>query len=79
MASSEPRSPTIVTPGYSNTPEEGHCDLKSHFMRIIEPFKEYILKISFKNTRKYKQVETLKEENNKHLKEIPENANKQKK
>jgi hypothetical protein len=36
LASSEPNSPTRVSPGYPNTPEKQYSDLKSHLMMMIE-------------------------------------------
>jgi hypothetical protein len=42
LASSEPNSPTIASPGYPNTPEEQDSDLKSLFMMTIEDFKKDI-------------------------------------
>jgi septal ring factor EnvC (AmiA/AmiB activator) len=42
LAISEPSSPTIASPGYTNTPEKQDSDLKSHLMKMIEKFKEDI-------------------------------------
>jgi hypothetical protein len=36
LASSEPNSPTTVSPGYSNSPEKQDSDLKSHLTIMIE-------------------------------------------
>jgi hypothetical protein len=61
LTSSEPSSPTTVSPGYSNTPEKQDSDLKSHLMMMIEDFKKDIhnsLKEIQENTGK--QVKTLK-------------------
>jgi FtsZ-binding cell division protein ZapB len=40
LASSEPNSPTIVSPGYTITPEKQDMDLKSLLMMIMEDFKK---------------------------------------
>jgi hypothetical protein len=61
LASSEPNSPTITSPGYTITPEKQDLDLKSLLMIMIEDFKKDInnfLKELQENTGK--QVETLK-------------------
>jgi len=74
FASSEPSSPTTVSPGYPNTPEKQDSDLKSHVM-ILEDFKKDInnsLKEIQDNT--HKQVEAFKEETQKSLKELQENT-----
>jgi hypothetical protein len=42
LASSEPSSPTIASPGYPNTPEKQDSDLKSLLMMMIEDFKKDI-------------------------------------
>jgi hypothetical protein len=42
MASSEPSSPTTVSPGYANTLEKQDVDLKSLLMMLIEDFKKDI-------------------------------------
>jgi hypothetical protein len=42
LASSEPRSPTIASPGYSITSEMQDSGLKSLFMMMIEVFKKDI-------------------------------------
>jgi hypothetical protein len=71
LASSEPISPTTVSPEYPNTPEEQDSDLKSHLMMMIEEFKKGInnsLKEIQEDTGK--QVEALKEETQKSLKEL---------
>ena len=36
LASSEPNSPTIASPGYTNTPEKQDMDLKSLLMMMME-------------------------------------------
>ena len=63
LASSEPNSPTIASPGYPNTPEKQDLDLKSLLKMVIEDFKKNInnsLKKIQENTGK--QLEALKEE-----------------
>jgi hypothetical protein len=40
MASSEPSSPTIASPGYPKTPKKQDSDIKSHLMKMIEDTKE---------------------------------------
>ena len=69
LASSEPNSPTIASPEYTITREKQDSDLKSHLMMIIEDFKKDInnsVKEVQENTGK--QVEALKEETQKSLK-----------
>jgi hypothetical protein len=39
LASSEPSSPTTVSPGYHNTPGKQASELKSHLRMMIEDFK----------------------------------------
>ena len=70
MASSEPNSPTIASPGYTITPEKQDMDLKSLLMMMMEDFKKEINK-SLKDIQenKGKQLEALKEETQKSLKE----------
>ena len=78
LASSEPNSPTIASPGYTITPEKQDMDLKSLLMMMMEDFKKDInnsLKEIQENTGK--QVEALKEETQKSLKELQENTTKQ--
>jgi hypothetical protein len=55
LASSEPNSPTIASPGYTITPEKQDMDLKSLLM-MMEDFKKEIQE----NTGE--QLEALKEE-----------------
>ena len=71
LASSEPRSPTTVSPGYPNTPEKQDSDVKSHLMMMIGDLKKDINK-SLKEIQENtcKQVEALKEETQKYLKEL---------
>jgi RNA processing factor Prp31 len=78
LASSEPSSATIASPGYPNTPEKQDSDLKLQFIMIIENFKNVTnnsLREIQENTGK--QVEALKEETQKFLKELQENSIKQ--
>jgi hypothetical protein len=42
LASSEPNSPTITSPGYTITPEKQDMDLKSLPMMMMEDFKKEI-------------------------------------
>ena len=70
-APSEPNSPIASRPKYLNTSEKQELDLKSQLMMLIEDFKKYIddsLKEIQENTGK--QVEALKEETQKSLKEL---------
>jgi hypothetical protein len=78
LASSEPNSPNIASPGYTITPEKQDSDLKSLFMMMIEGFTKDInnsLKEIKENTGK--QLEALKEETQNSLKELQENTIKQ--
>ena len=81
LASSEPSSLNMVSPGYSNTPEKHDSDLKSPLvmmmkmirmmMMMIEDIKKVVnnsLKEVQENTGK--QLEALKEETQKFLKEL---------
>jgi hypothetical protein len=77
LASSEPNSPTIASPGYTITPEKQDSDLKSLLIMVIEDFKKDIsnsLKEIQENTGK--QL-VLKEETQKSFKELEENTLKQ--
>ena len=73
MASSEPNSSTTASHGYPNTPEKQDLDLKSHRMMLIEQFKKDVNN-SFKEIQENtgEQVEYLKEETQKYLKELEE-------
>ena len=71
LASSEPNSPTITSPGYTITPEKQDMDLKSLLMMMMEDFKKEIQE----NTGK--QLEAFKEETQKCLRELKENSTKQ--
>ena len=80
LASSEPSSSYIASPGYTITQEKQDSDLKSLLMMMIEDFKKDInnsLKEIQENTGK--QLEALKEETQKSLKELQENTNRQRK
>jgi hypothetical protein len=44
LASSEPNSPTIASPGYTITPEKDDIGRKSLLMMIMEDFKKEIQK-----------------------------------
>ena len=68
LASSEPNSPTIASPGYTITPEKQDLDLKSLLMMMIEDLKK-VINNSFKEIQENtgKQVEALKEEPQKSL------------
>jgi hypothetical protein len=75
LASSEPNSPTIASPGYTIIAEKQDSDLQSLLMTMIEDFKKDInnsLKDIQENTGK--EVEALKEETQKSLKELQENT-----
>jgi F0F1-type ATP synthase membrane subunit b/b' len=77
LASSEPNSPTIASPGYTITPEKPDTDLKSLLMMMMEDFQKEI-NISLKEIQENtgKQLEALKEETQKYLKELQENTTK---
>jgi FtsZ-binding cell division protein ZapB len=69
--SSDFNSPTITSPGYTTTLEKQDLDLKPLLMMVIEDFKKDInnsLKEIQKNTDK--QLEALKEETQKFLKQF---------
>ena len=68
-ASSERSIPTTGSPQYPNTPKKQDLDLKSYLLRVVDDFKKDInnsLTEIQKNTSK--QVEVLKEEAQKSLK-----------
>ena len=44
LASPEPSSPTIASPGYTITPEKQDMDLKSLLMMMMEDYKKDIKK-----------------------------------
>ena len=69
--SSEPSTPTSPSPGHPNTPEKVDLDLKAFLMMMVEDIKKEFnnsLKEIQENTAK--QVEDLKEEAQKFLKEF---------
>jgi hypothetical protein len=71
LASSEPNSPTRVSPGYTITREKQDMDLKPLLMMMREDIKKGInnsLREIQENTGK--QVEALKEETQNYLKEF---------
>jgi chromosome segregation ATPase len=78
LASSEPNSPTIASPGYTNTLERQDSDLKLLHMMMIEDIKKDINN-SLKEIQENigKQLEALKEETQKSLIELQENTIKQ--
>jgi hypothetical protein len=51
LASSEPNSPTIASPGYTITPEKQDMDLKSLLIMMIEEFKKEIQENTGKQAR----------------------------
>ena len=60
LASSEPNSPTIASPGHTITPEKQDMDVKSFLTMMMEDYKKEInnsLKEMQENT--FKQVEEL--------------------
>jgi hypothetical protein len=77
-ASTESSSPTIASPGYTNTLENQEAELKSYNMKKIDILKEDInnsLKEMQGNVSK--QIEALKKEKKKNIKEIQKNKIKQ--
>jgi hypothetical protein len=68
LASSEPNSPTIASPGYTITPEKQDMDLKSLLMMMMEDFKREIQE----NTGR--GLGAFKEETQKSLRELQENT-----
>ena len=76
--SSEPSTPTPVSPGYPNTPKNLGPDLKAYLKMMVEGIKKDFnnsLKEIQENTAK--QVEDIKEEAQKSLKELQEKTTKQ--
>jgi hypothetical protein len=70
-ASSEPNTPTTLSPGYPNKPEKQDSDLNSYLMMLVEDFKKDInnsLKEIQENTAE--KVQVLKEEAQRPLKEL---------
>jgi hypothetical protein len=64
LASSEPNSPTVASPGYTIIPEKQDIDLKSLLVMMMEDFKKEIQE----NTGI--QLEAFKEETQKSLREL---------
>ena len=56
LASSEPSSPTIASPGYNIAPEKQDSDLKSFLMMLIEDIKK-----DMNNSLKELQENTIKQ------------------
>jgi hypothetical protein len=75
LVSSEPSSPTIASPGYTITPKKQDLDLKSLLTILRVDFKKDINN-SLKKIQESigKQVEAIKEETQKSLKELQENT-----
>jgi hypothetical protein len=71
LTSSESSTPTTASPGYPNTPEKQDLDLKQYLMMLVEDFKNAINN-SFKEIQENmaKQVDILKKETEKSLKEL---------
>jgi hypothetical protein len=67
LALSDPSSPTTVSPGYPNTPEKQHSDLKSHLMLMIVDFKKDII-IPLEKYRRTKVLKLLKRKHKNPLK-----------
>ena len=61
LASSEPNSPTIASPGYTVTPEKQVMDLQSLLMMMMEDFKKKITPFKKLQENTGKQLEALKE------------------
>jgi prephenate dehydrogenase len=74
LASSEPRYSTIASPGYTITHEKQDSGLKSLLMMMIEDFKKNINNSLKEIQNTVKQVEALKEQTQKSLKELQENT-----
>jgi hypothetical protein len=54
LASSEPNSPNIGSPGYTITPEKQDIDLKSLLMMMMEDFKKEINNLLKENTGEHR-------------------------
>jgi hypothetical protein len=63
LASSEPNSPTIASPGYTITPEKQDTDLKSLLMRMMEDNRKEI----------NNSLKEIQENTSKHVKELNRN------
>ena len=68
LASSEPSSPSIASPGYTITLEKRELDLKSLLMIVIENFKDTNNSLKEMQENTGKQLEALKEEQKNPLK-----------
>ena len=55
LASSELNSPTIVSPGYTITPEKQDTDLKSLLMMMMEDYKKEIAPL-----KKYRRIHLIR-------------------
>jgi prephenate dehydrogenase len=75
LASLEPNSLTIASPGYNITPEKQDSDLKSLLLMMMENIKKNINN-SLKEVQEStgKQLEALKEKTQKSLKELQEDG-----
>jgi hypothetical protein len=70
LETSEPNSPNIASPGYPNTLEKQDTDLKSLLMMIEDIKKDINNSLKEIHEKTGKQVEALKEETQKFLKEL---------
>ena len=70
MASSELNSPNTASPGYPKTLEKQDLYSKSHPMMLIEDFKDIYNSLKETQEKMGKQVEALKEETQKSVKEL---------
>ena len=76
--SSEPRTPTLPSPGHPNTPKNLDPALKAYLMMMLEDIKkDFYNSLEEIQENTAKQVEDLKEEAQKSLKELQENTSKQ--
>jgi hypothetical protein len=73
-ASSEPSTPTTMSPGYARTPQKKDMDLKLYFMMVVKDLKKGINNSLKEIQNRAKEVEALKEEAQKSLKELQENT-----
>jgi cell shape-determining protein MreC len=77
-ASSEPSTPpTTGSPGYPNTPKKQDTNIKSYLIMVVEDFKKSINNSLKEIQNTAKQIEALKEEAQKSLKELQENTAKE--
>jgi hypothetical protein len=70
LASSEPNSPTITSPGYTTTPEKQDMDLKSLLLMMMGDLKKKVKKETGK------QQEAFKEETQRCFGELQKNNTK---